>query len=92
MSIVLYISTAFTLLIFFHFFAATYGMSKSRQIKGDNLPWGISVIKPVKGIDADAYRNFKSFCEQSLSVPYQLIISLQDPHDPALPLLQDLQK
>lgn len=91
MSLVLIMTTAFALLIFFHFFAAARGLKKSREIKATHVPWGISVIKPVKGIDADAYQNFKSFCEQKLAVPYQLIFSLQDADDPALPLLNKLK-
>lgn len=91
MSLTLYMAAAFALLIFCHFFAAAYGLSKSRKIKGSKMPSGATVIKPVKGIDSEAYQNFKSFCEQKLDVPYQLIFSLQDEKDPVLPLLHKLK-
>lgn len=83
-------ATVFGVGILLHFFAFAYGLSRIRKIKGGSEPQGISVIKPVKGVDEDAYENFKSFCSQKLSVPYELIFALQDPHDPALPLINKL--
>lgn len=78
--------------IFVHFFAFAQGLSRCRRIEGGNEPSGISVIKPVKCIDADAYQNFASFCQQDLSIPYQLIFALQDSLDPALPMIYRLQE
>lgn len=91
MSPVLWLAAAFALLIIVHFFAAAHGLKKSREIQGTQMPSGVTVIKPVKGLDAEAYENFQSFCEQRLDVPYQLIFSLQDKKDPALPLIQKLK-
>lgn len=91
MTPVLYLATILALFIFSHFFAAAHGLQKSRKVQGTQMPSGISVIKPVKGIDAGAYENFKSFCEQELEVPYQLIFSLQEEEDPALPLIRRLK-
>jgi ceramide glucosyltransferase len=78
--------------IFLHFFAFAIGLNRCRSIKKGQEPPGISVIKPVKGLDAGAYENFASFCVQELTVPYELIFSFQDPQDPALPLVRKLQK
>lgn len=86
------IATVFGLGILLHFFAFAYGLSRIRNIKGGCEPQGISVIKPVKGVDEDAYENFSSFCRQQLSVPYELIFALQDPQDPALPLINKLMR
>lgn len=78
--------------IFAHYFAFAYGLNRCRSIKKGREPRGISVIKPVKGLDDGAYENFASFCKQELSVPYELIFSFQDPEDPALPLVKRLQE
>lgn len=84
------IATVFGVGILLHFFAFAYGLYRIRKIEGGCEPQGISVIKPVKGVDEDAYENFRSFCCQNLSVPYELIFALQDPEDPALPLIKKL--
>ncbi|HHW06413.1 MAG TPA: glycosyltransferase [Clostridia bacterium] len=85
------IAAVFGIGILLHFFAFLVGLSRIRSIQGGREPEGISVIKPVKGVDAEAYENFKSFCCQQLSVPYELIFALQDPQDPALPLIEKLK-
>lgn len=86
------IAAVLGLFILLHFFAFLRGWSRLNSIKGGHEPQGISVIKPVKGVDAGAYENFKSFCCQRLPVPYELIFALQDPRDPALPLIEKLKK
>jgi len=78
--------------ILLHFVAFRLGLARLRRIKGGQEPPGISVIKPVKGVDAEAYENFQSFCRQRLPVPYELIFALQDPEDPALPLIERLKE
>lgn len=59
-----------------------------RHIDGPKLP-GISVIRPVKGLDYDAESIHRTIFEQDYP-NYEIIFSLQDPKDPALPLLHRL--
>ncbi len=50
----------------------------------------VTVLKPVRGLEKDLGINLRSIALQDYP-EYQIIYSVQDPTDPALPLLTDLQ-
>lgn len=50
----------------------------------------VSILKPVRGIDAQALGNYASFCEQDYP-EYELLFGFADPEDPAIPVVRQLQ-
>ncbi len=57
---------------------------------GPDLP-SVSILKPVRGIDAEAYKNYASFLAQDYP-EYEVLFGVTDPRDPALVLTGQLQR
>jgi len=54
------------------------------------LPLAISIIKPVKGMDAESYDNFASFCCQQYAGPTQIVFAAASADDPIIPVIRQL--
>ncbi|MEN0064374.1 MAG: glycosyltransferase [Myxococcota bacterium] len=60
-------------------------------------PWakvkpGISVLKPLKGIDDDLEANLASIVNQAYDGPFEILLGAADPDDPALVVARRLQR
>jgi len=50
----------------------------------------VSIIKPTKGVDQSARENFRSFCDQEYAGEYELLFCVEEPSDPAVPIIQEV--
>jgi ceramide glucosyltransferase len=51
----------------------------------------VSIVKPVRNVDRDAYENFASFCCLDYA-EYEVIFAVADRDDPVIPVIQKLQQ
>lgn len=49
----------------------------------------VSILIPVRGVDAGALANWTSFCQQDYP-DYEVLFGVMDPQDPAVPVLQQV--
>jgi len=49
----------------------------------------VTIFKPVRGADAEAYENFASFCRQDYP-QYQIIFGAREENDPVVPIIRKL--
>ena len=56
------------------------------------LPLGVTILKPVKGVDDESYDNFASFCRQNYAGSQQLIFAAASPDDPVIPIIRQLME
>lgn len=79
------------------YFTGYYGARdffKARRANGHagddaTLP-GVTVLKPLKGLDIDLYENLSSFCRQDYP-KFQLVFGVADADDPAVAVVRRLQ-
>ena len=77
---------------FFYYVAAicsAWGFFRRRREDLDDFAPPLSILKPVRGLDREAYENFASFCRQDYA-GYEILFAAADEQDAAIPVIRKL--
>ncbi len=68
---------------------AWFADRRRQRALGLNFSPPATILKPVRGADAEAYENFASFCQQHYP-NFQIIFGVREASDPVVPIIKKL--
>ena len=68
-----------------------YFFFKSPEPEKQSFSPPVSILKPIKGLDSQAYENFASFCRQDYP-EFEILFGVSDPGDAVIPIIHRIQK
>lgn len=95
MTLIVYSLLAIATFPFAYYLIALYSAvrffsASQRRSNGDFLP-PVSNLKPIRGIDPEAYENFASLCTQDYP-DYELLFCVSSSSDPVVPIIEKLAR
>ncbi|HEY4050911.1 MAG TPA: bacteriohopanetetrol glucosamine biosynthesis glycosyltransferase HpnI [Acidobacteriaceae bacterium] len=93
-TVVAALTTALTLLGLGYYLLALWSARAFYRHARSPLPKfqpGVSILKPVKGLDPEMYASFVSHCVQRYEGPYELLFGVSCRDDPAVAAIEQLQ-
>ena len=83
---------AIAVLPFVYYLAATFCawefFRRRGEVTADFSP-PVSILKPLRGLEHEAYENLASFCRQDYP-EYEILFAVDDGRDPAIPIIEKL--
>jgi ceramide glucosyltransferase len=83
---------AIAILPIVYYLTATFcawGFFRRRREPSADFAPPVSILKPLKGLERDAYENLASFCRQDYP-EYEILFAVDDEHEPAIPIVERL--
>jgi ceramide glucosyltransferase len=93
LGLIKYVFLGVAALPFIYYLIALYSSWRFFSKRPDQIQFtpSVSILKPIRGLDPEAYENFASFCR--LDYPdYEILFCVGKRDDPALPVLQELAR
>ena len=96
-AIVVYVVLGVAAIPFIYYLIAIYSsleyfaLERNRAVTPSSFTPPVSILKPIRGLDPDAYENFSSFCRVDYP-EYEILFCVGDPDDPVLPVIQELAR
>jgi ceramide glucosyltransferase len=87
------VTTVLTFIGMFYFIAALWSARAfmRRKDAAEEFAPGVSILKPVKGLDPEMYEAFASHCRQNYAGEYEILFGAATMDEPAVPVIERLQ-